>query len=90
MNHHPPKISSTFSRHTSPILKDLPEIIPSTPAQIPAPNPLPIPLKSKAEDPLELDWSYLDVMEGVEEGDSGDHSLRHNTEISNGTDGAQP
>jgi hypothetical protein len=72
-------------------MQDLPEIFPYTPAQTPAPKPIPTPHQSEVEGLPEPDCGNLEVMEEVEEGDSGDHCLRHDEGISNDSaDHAQP
>ena len=70
-------ISSVFSRHTTPILEDLPEITSPTPSQSPASNSLP--MQSEAEDPPDVDWNYLDRMEEEEHND--DHSPSDHPDI---------
>ena len=67
-------ISSVFSRHTSPVFDDSPDISLSNVTQLPAPEFLPSPDNSKAEAPPALNSGHLDAMEEVEEGSSDDHS----------------
>ena len=64
-------------------MHELPEIFFSTPAQTPAPNPFPIPHQSESVGLSETDWGNPEVMEEVEQGNSGDHCVRHNEEINN-------
>ena len=68
-------------------MQDLPEIFPNTPAQTPAPKPIPTPHQSEVEGLPEPDCGNLEVMEEVEEGDSGDHCPRHDEGISNNSAG---
>ena len=72
-------------------MQDLPEIFPNTPAQTSAPKPIPTLHQSEVEGFPEPDCGNLEVIEEVEEGNSGDHCPKHDEGISNDlADHAQP